>query len=116
MAVNTLGPAFAVAGVAGGLGAAQAGEGTTVVLCSLNGIRVVHLDADGAPAAPDNKVGEECLGCLMGVAGLSSPDIQPQIFGRPAASPRPALPRRAEFGAAAPETQPASPRAPPSFV
>lgn len=119
MTVNMLVPAYMAAGAMAGFGpgTALSDGGSTIVLCALNGIRIVKLDADGNPA--EKKKGEgskECPACRMGVAGLATPQFQLSFFVRPNAVQRFVPWRNGNMVAFAPETQPSSPRAPPFFA
>lgn len=86
-------------------------DGEAIALCTPYGVKIVHVDADGAPAAPRPHGGDDCTLCLHaggGPAVLPQPVVLPVAMAFAIApAPTPVLPKPAETYRAQ------SPRGPP---
>ncbi len=94
-----------------GLMPASEAGGETIALCTPYGVRIVQVDQDGAPAAPQARGGDDCTLCLHaggGVAVMPLPAALPVVVALAIAdAPAPPAPATAAIY----RTQ--SPRGPP---
>lgn len=90
----------------GALGATQAVE-----ICTADGIRTLHLDAEGQPAAPGDAAHDSCPLCPGATAALPTGPLLPAaIFAYALAAPPPV----AGLPPAPARAPPQQPRAPPT--
>ncbi len=82
-----------------------------IEICTAEGIRVVHVDADGQPAGPAQAMHDSCPVCPGGVAPASPGPQLPAL--RIVYAPAPA-PGRAGMPPAPARAPPQQPRAPPA--
>jgi hypothetical protein len=90
---------------------AALGSGTGIEICTADGIRILHVDADGQPAGPAGAMHDSCPVCPGGEAPAAPEPGLPAL--RIAYAPAPA-PSRAGLPPAPARAPPQQPRAPPA--
>ena len=95
----------------GALGIGALGATQAVEICTTEGIRTLHLDAEGQPAAPDAAAHDSCPLCPGATAALpDGPQLPAARFAYVVAIPR----RAAGMPPAPARAPPKQPRAPPT--